>query len=191
MHTDKEQVTIHYEERNVATVISDTLYHWSFPMNKPIVVLCIGTDRSTGDSLGPFIGTYLTEKYKLENLIVYGTLNEPVHAKNLSTILEEVNRKHNNALVLAIDACLGRSSSVGHILCGKGKLKPGSAFNKVLPPVGDFYLAGIVNVAGFMEYSILQSTRLSLVTNMAKQIAKSLFLLDYKFSATPVYRVDH
>ncbi|EKY29632.1 hypothetical protein HMPREF0216_00124 [Clostridium celatum DSM 1785] len=30
--------------------------------NRPIIFLCIGTDRATGDSLGPLIG------YKLKNL---------------------------------------------------------------------------------------------------------------------------
>ena len=30
--------------------------------NQPIVFVCIGTDRSTGDSLGPLVGTLLKEK---------------------------------------------------------------------------------------------------------------------------------
>ena len=30
--------------------------------SRPIVFVCIGTDRSTGDSLGPLVGTLLEEK---------------------------------------------------------------------------------------------------------------------------------
>ena len=33
------------------------------PADRRIVVVCIGTDRSTGDALGPIIGTYL-HKYR-------------------------------------------------------------------------------------------------------------------------------
>ena len=33
-----------------------------FLENRPIIFLCIGTDRATGDSLGPLIG------YKLKNI---------------------------------------------------------------------------------------------------------------------------
>nr|WP_054754135.1 DUF1256 domain-containing protein [Piscibacillus salipiscarius] len=48
--------------------------------DQPIIILCIGTDRSTGDSLGPFIGHYLSLK-PLSKLHVYGTIDQPVHAK--------------------------------------------------------------------------------------------------------------
>ena len=27
--------------------------------HQPIIILCIGTDRSTGDSLGPLVGSFL------------------------------------------------------------------------------------------------------------------------------------
>ena len=43
-----------------------------------ILFLCIGTDRSTGDSLGPLIGYKLKEK-GMRNARVLGTLEEPVH----------------------------------------------------------------------------------------------------------------
>ena len=42
----------------------------------------IGTEPSTGDSLGPLVGTML-EKMAIPSLRIYGTLDEPVHAVNL------------------------------------------------------------------------------------------------------------
>lgn len=42
-----------------------------------ILFLCIGTDRSTGDSLGPLIGYKLKEN-GMRNARVLGTLEEPV-----------------------------------------------------------------------------------------------------------------
>ena len=47
-----------------------------------IVFLCIGTDRSTGDSLGPLIG-YKLNQMKISKATVFGTLERPVHAMNL------------------------------------------------------------------------------------------------------------
>ncbi|WP_276322275.1 DUF1256 domain-containing protein [Cohnella luojiensis] len=42
-----------------------------------LTFLCIGTDRSTGDSLGPWVGTMLEEKGFTR---VIGTLREPCDA---------------------------------------------------------------------------------------------------------------
>ncbi|MFC4778339.1 spore protease YyaC [Paenibacillus sp. GCM10023252] len=142
--------------------------------NRPIVVICIGTDRSTGDSLGPLIGTSL-QKYRSSHFSLYGTLEDPVHAMNLEDTLLEVNRRYSKPFVIGIDACLGQVASVGCIQLGSGPVRPGAGVNKDLPPVGDIHMTGIVNVGGFMEYFVLQNTRLHLVMRMADIIACSLF----------------
>lgn len=139
---------------------------------KEIIILCIGTDRSTGDALGPLTGS------KLKNLTlyphVYGTLEEPVHATNLSNILQTIRQKYHHPFIIAIDACLGRLENVGCVSLGVGAVKPGAAVNKDLPEVGDIYITGIVNVSGFMEHLVLQSTRLNLVMKMADSIAQGI-----------------
>jgi putative sporulation protein YyaC len=142
-----------------------------------LVIVCIGTDRSTGDALGPLVGTFLTRslhRYKHHPVTVYGTLDEPVHAVNLKDTLQLIYSRHHNPFILAIDACLGKLSSVGTITVSKGPLKPGAGVNKELPEVGDMHITGIVNVGGFMEYFVLQNTRLSLVMSMAECISNIL-----------------
>jgi putative sporulation protein YyaC len=138
-----------------------------------IVCVCIGTDRSTGDSLGPLVGTFLSS-YESENFAVMGTLEEPVHALNLPEKIANLQRFHPNSLIIAIDACLGKLKSVGSIQVGMGPIKPGAGVNKQLPEVGQIHVTGIVNVAGFMEYMVLQNTRLSTVMRMAQMIADSI-----------------
>ncbi|MBY0123648.1 spore protease YyaC [Bacillus sp. S/N-304-OC-R1] len=142
--------------------------------NRPIVFVCIGTDRSTGDSLGPLVGTLLEEK-KLSSFFVYGTLENPIHAVNMADKLEEINKRHFNPFIIGIDACLGRLKSVGVIQVGDGPVKPGAGVNKELPDVGHMHITGIVNVSGFMEFFVLQNTRLHLVLNMAKTIANGIY----------------
>ncbi|CAM4215787.1 spore protease YyaC [Paenibacillus alkaliterrae] len=141
---------------------------------RPIVVVCIGTDRSTGDALGPLIGTSLS-KYRSPHFSLFGTLEEPVHAMNLDDTLMEINRRFHKPFIIGIDACLGQVASVGSIQVGMGPVRPGAGVNKELPPVGDIHITGIVNVGGFMEYFVLQNTRLHLVMKMADTISISLF----------------
>lgn len=141
--------------------------------NRPIVFVCIGTDRSTGDSLGPLVGTLLEEKV-ISPFFVYGTLENPIHAVNLKEQLISIHDKHVNPFIIGIDACLGRLKSVGVIQIADGPVKPGAGVNKDLPEVGNLHITGIVNVSGFMEFFVLQNTRLNLVLKMAKTIANGI-----------------
>jgi len=138
-----------------------------------IVLVCIGTDRSTGDALGPLVGSYLQEQ-ALSGCTVFGTLDNPVHATNLADTMGWVEKHFVKPLVLAVDASLGRVESVGYLTVGQGSLRPGAAVNKTLPEVGQVYVTGIVNVGGFMEYLVLQNTRLSLVYRMARVAAAGI-----------------
>jgi putative sporulation protein YyaC len=160
---------IKYSQPDAASVLGETLLSLSPPAVNPseILILCIGTDRSTGDSLGPLIGSNLLKKNPLFRVL--GCLEQPVHAANLSETLEQISLL-SPQLTVAIDASLGNMDGVGLINIGAGSLQPGAGVNKRLPPVGDIYITGIVNVGGFMEYFVLQNTRLSLVVNMAEVI---------------------
>lgn len=140
---------------------------------RDVVLLCIGTDRCTGDALGPLIGSQLSG-LGLRAAHIYGTLEKPVHATNLEETLVRIRDGHRDPLIIAVDACLGRLDSVGNVMIGAGPLKPGAGVNKQLPAVGDVYITGIVNVGGFMDYFVLQNTRLYLITRLAKVIADGL-----------------
>lgn len=136
----------------------------------PMTVVCVGTDRSTGDSLGPLVGTMLS--WGRFSGTVMGNLEYPVHAENLNHAASRVSNE--NGLVLGVDACLGTRDEVGAIMVKRGPLRPGLGVKKRLSPVGDVYVAGVVNIGGFMEYMVLQNTRLSLVMRMAQTIASGI-----------------
>ncbi|WP_099192004.1 spore protease YyaC [Tepidibacter mesophilus] len=143
--------------------------------HKEIIILCIGTDRCTGDSLGPLIGYKLQNKInKYKEIYIHGTLEEPVHAKNLDDTIEYINKNYENPFIIAIDACLGASDRIGCIKVSNGALRPGAGVNKKLPSVGDINILGIVNVAGFMEFMVLQNTRLQLIMKMSDFISRGI-----------------
>lgn len=142
--------------------------------NRFIILLCIGTDRSTGDCLGPLVGEKL--HFLIRNhFVLYGTLETPIHAKNLDQTLKEINSTYKNPYIIAIDACLGSIQNVGNIIIENKPLKPGSAVNKDLPYVGDLSITGIVNVSGALEFMVLQNTRLYTVMHLADIISKGIY----------------
>jgi putative sporulation protein YyaC len=145
------------------------------------IVCCIGTDRSTGDSLGPLTGSLL-EKYRLDKLQVYGTLHKPLHALNLSETIKSIHESFNNPFIIAVDAALGHFTSIGKFYCGTGPLQPGSALNKDLPEIGHVHVSATVNLNSHMNYMILQNTRLSVVYDMAMILATCLYRLDLYLS---------
>jgi putative sporulation protein YyaC len=139
---------------------------------RDIVILCIGTDRSAGDSLGPMVGTFLKEF--LPDANIYGTLACPVHAQNLEEKAKEISIKYPKAFILAVDASLGRLDSVGSIYFKPEPLAPGAGVKKDLPKVGNASITGVVNVGGWLEYMVLQNTRLHTTYQLAKYIAGTI-----------------
>lgn len=143
--------------------------------NKEIVIICIGTDRSTGDSLGPLIGTLLSKhKIAKESFHIYGTIKEPVHARNLIEALNYIENEYINPYIIAIDASLGDKEGVGKIIIRDGSIAPGAALDKELPRVGDLSIMGIVSEHGCMEFMTLQNTRLYDTYCLAEKIEEGL-----------------
>ncbi len=155
-----------------------------FHNNCIFIFLCIGSDRSTGDSLGPLTGFMLKEIHKISSPI-FGTLDSPVHAKNLSMTLDYINTTYKNSCIIAIDACLSSSDKLEFIFIEEGPLSPGAAFNKKLPSAGDISITAAVNTTGFNDFIILQNTRLNSVFTLAETISKSinLFLNNFQNKA--------
>lgn len=166
---------VDYTDPRAPFLLSDRLgrYFGQLRNGRRIAVVCLGTDRSTGDALGPLAGTAL-RKYRSSSFELYGTLEEPVHALNLDMTLDKLKRGAGDPFVIGVDACLGKVSSVGSVLLGEGPILPGAGVNKKLPPVGDIHISGVVNVGGFLDHYVLQSTRLHVVMCMAELIARSL-----------------
>jgi putative sporulation protein YyaC len=142
-----------------------------------VLFLCIGTDRSTGDSLGPLIGYKLKEK-ELEYLEILGTLERPVHAMNLETYQTILKLRYPNHVVVAVDASVGSMEHIGYVTLGKGALKPGLGVSKELRAVGDIFITGIVGSCGNYDPLMLQSIRLSVVMRMADCISYSIYLVE-------------
>ncbi|KIR02381.1 Spore protease GPR related protein [Lachnospiraceae bacterium TWA4] len=141
-----------------------------------ILFVCIGSDRSTGDSLGPFVGSMLSKRWGLK---VLGTLNQPVHAMNLLEYMQTIKERYADYLIVAIDASIGKKEHLSQITLSKGAIRPGLGVNKELASIGDIAITGIVGWNGKMESFLLQNTRLSLIVEIAESIYTGIVYCDY------------
>lgn len=152
---ESEQLTAFFEEIHSKHTLEE------------VVFLCIGTDRSTGDALGPLTGSRLLE-YGFPHVI--GTLKAPCDADTLESNISFIP---SDKMIIAVDACLGQPSSVGSFLVSEQPLHPARSVGGVLPPVGHYSVAAVVNVNGPKPYWTLQMTSLYQVMQQAGQIAAS------------------
>ena len=181
INTISESSTIYYKETGAVWRLSNYFIE-QIPFDHPnLVFCCIGTDRSTGDALGPMTGSFLSQLKSFPFEIV-GTLDNPLHALNIEEITDTLLSSSIAPYIIAIDACLGNVNNIGQIIVQRGPLFPGKAVKKDLPPIGDVSIKAIVNIGGFMEYNVLQSTRLSLTYDMGKIISRSLLLAWHRYN---------
>lgn len=136
------------------------------------IILCIGSDLVLGDSLGPLVGTFLTDKNL--DAYVYGTLKAPVTAKEIAYTKTLLKNAHPNSLIIAVDAAVGDDEDVGLVRVANCGLKPGLGVEKALGTVGDISIMGIVAGRSNKNYNLFNLTRLGFVYKMAQTISSGI-----------------
>lgn len=146
---------------------------------KTPIIICIGSDLVLGDSLGPLVGTMLT--HRNVNAYIYGTLNSPITAKEITCAKIHVKMLHPESFVVAIDAAVGNSEDIGLIKVSDRGLKPGLGVNKNLGVIGDCSIIGVVAEKSSQNYNLFNLTRLNLIYKMAERIADGVekFIRDF------------
>ncbi|MGN0824579.1 MAG: spore protease YyaC [Candidatus Coproplasma sp.] len=142
--------------------------------DKAPVIVCVGSDLSVGDSLGPVTGTLLLEKLKGLNVYVYGTLAKPITAHEVKYMSAFLSHTHPNSPVIAIDAAVGVAGDIGLIKLANRPLAPGSGANKRLNKIGDVSVLGIVAEKSLFNYSLFSATRLNVIYKMAEIISEGV-----------------
>lgn len=144
------------------------------PEPTPPVILCIGSDLTVGDSLGPIVGTKVKEKLKGLNCYVYGTLAKPITAHEIKYMNQFIKLTHPHSQIIAVDAAVGCAGDIGLIKLSNQGIRPGSGANKKLGKIGDASIMGIIAEKTVFNFSMLSSTRLSMVYKMSDVISEGL-----------------
>ena len=185
----KARKTFHINEADIINKLAEGLYCCIIEEGRranSIAIICIGSDRATGDSLGPITGHIISRKIQNPNIAIYGSLAKPVHAANIEQTMDRIYSESGNSLIIAIDAALSRKADcVGVFNMGIGSLNPGAFAEKDLLSVGHIYLTGVVNWTGKLgDVEVLQSTRLGFVMKMAEIMSEGIELALTKWQKT-------
>ena len=176
-----EDIYVKYSDKKAIETLSLTIRQYiKRNKNKEIIVINIGTDKCIGDTLAPLTGTILTDNNC--KIPVYGTLKNPIHAVNLEHKIKELKTKHPDALIIAIDACLGREEYIGDIQIRERPVHPGAGVGKKLPEVGDISIVGIVDDIDNSDLFSIKNIRLDFIMDMAKIISSSIIQATKKYN---------
>ena len=165
------EATINYDNNLAPSLLGEYLKKF---FNGDTTVVCIGTDKCIGDSLGPLVGSLVKEKDP--DFPIYGTLDDPIHAVNLKDKILYLKTKYPNNFFIAIDACLGDEDTIGNIQVRHSPIYPGKGVGKKLPSVGHISIIGIVDSPKGHNAMSLHNVRLSFVMKIAKVISESLLI---------------
>jgi putative sporulation protein YyaC len=139
-----------------------------------LFVIGIGSSKISGDSIGPFVGTLLSNLYP-ERLNVIGSLGSPIDASNLEDTLANISIP-KNSFVIAVDSIIASKNLVDSLIIQTGGTQPGKALNNDFPAIGDCSILGVVTDKHTFDYSTLLYTDLNLIYTMANTIARGISL---------------
>lgn len=172
----KHQTEIRYfypdvHSSRLASLFFRCLLVRQMPPDATAILLCIGTDRITGDCLGPMTGTRLQDASC--PFPVFGTLQHPVHAINLPAVLHKLQHSFRNPFFIVVDAAVGAENTVGSVAISPTAILPGAGISRPLLPVGDISITGIIGEKNTGDISCI---RLFLVDRLARYIEEVLLL---------------
>lgn len=148
--------------------------HFDGNLEKPPVIVCIGSDLAIGDSLGPLVGSMLKYKTQGMHVFIYGTLAAPVTAKEIKYLRTFLKETHAGSQIVAVDAAVGAAGDIGLIKFTDSPLYPGAGAQKKLGAIGDISVMGIVAEKSVANYGLLNTTRLNLVYSMSETLSDAI-----------------
>lgn len=184
IHTTPPIISTMLTDPNAAEMLANALLE-HFRMTEggsdaiPLFFL-VGSPRSSGDSLGPFVGWFL-QRAGFNGLFL-GDMQNPITATNL---MEKRDVAHvltwqnygKRPYIVAVDAAVG--DEIGRMSLYDGPLL---ARKRQLPPVGHVHIMGAVAKG----YELLNVADVGLTVAMAEVIARAL--MQFWQEAAPDFR---
>lgn len=167
------QYNFYYNNRRAVVGVLSALKKFVGTDNAPVIV-CIGSDRVSGDSLGPITGSMLKNKLPLPDVFVLGSLESTVTAKEVKYLGEFLRETFARRTIICVDSAVGNMSDVGVIKVSDSPLLPGSGINKRLGKIGDVSIQGVVAEKSFLSRSALSEVKMGMVYKMSDIISDSI-----------------
>lgn len=111
-----------------------------------VTLLCIGTSKVIGDSIGPLVGTHLKQTLNTSNKItILGDCEKNIHYGNIN---EQINRINKNSFykktVIVIDSALSSKENIGKIILQNRALKYGEGIKKKSESIGNISIKAVI-----------------------------------------------
>lgn len=134
-----------------------------------IDILCVGNPELTGDSIGPRVGTLLSQRCCGPANII-GTIDDPVMASNYDT---QIKRLRQGATVIVVDAAIGYA--VGDIEISKGGMVPGEAVRRRRrKAIGDYNIKIVTGEYIYKLFDFPECRAEALATQVAELLCRIL-----------------
>lgn len=141
-----------------------------------LLIICIGTDRMTGDCFGPLVGTNLNKEIKNARIEVIGNIKSTIGFQNVENYKEKLLQK--DICVIAVDAALSSKENIGKIcVCDKPIILGSGLINKPKKCIGDISIRAIVaqnRKHAKRNFEELSATPLSLVMELSDVVAEGI-----------------
>jgi len=145
-----------------------------------IIFLCIGTDRITGDCLGPLVGSNLKELFiNNPNIEIIGNIENPLHLRNINNIIKRIRGNKEKNLIISIDSALAQKNNIGEIYIQESPLLIGKGLNKNSNiKIGNISIKGVVGKnynSKKYNFMALQNVPLGRVIKMVDRITLGIY----------------
>jgi len=171
---------VHYEDKDCVKKVTEHIQSLVFndcQDDNIRVILCIGSMKYIGDSIGPKVGSYLerNKAYCKNTFYVYGTEKKPVTALNYEKVVKKISKK--KPFIITVDSSLGTSESNECIVVMDEPLKPGIGVGKTTKEVGHVTICAVVGIRSLFDeinYDVISKTDENKINRMVNIIGLSL-----------------
>ena len=125
-----------------------------------LLFLCIGSEKISGDCIGPIVGTLLKEKYRIPYPVL-GTEDNSVNGANIRAYRDNIKKYFPDYKIIAVDSAVGDDKDLWTLKIREGGVRAGGALN----PSVEYYGNVLDN---------LLSAPYSKIVDFAERIAKTI-----------------
>lgn len=146
--------------------------------DKVIIFLCIGTNKVSGDSFGPIVGTNLQKMLKDNKKIkVLGNMNNPINALNVKENIEYINKMYIDKYIIVIDSAVSDKNLIGEVFITRNKTILGKGINNKISEIGDISIKCSVckdEYSSINNFISLQNVPKRFIKNLADMVSTGI-----------------
>ena len=139
---------------------------------KPLLILCVGSNKIVWDSIGSITGQLLKQYYKVD-ITILGDMNFPITHKNIENTLNTIHTKYFDYNILIIDSTIATIENLYNINLNNHGLYIDSLSAKRY--IGDISISSNTWLYGLHKFIITPTLEKQTVFRIANFIACGIF----------------